>query len=37
MALDTGCQAISLGENRLRTETAALVACMGVNFLNDEM
>lgn len=34
MAMDKGMQAISLGENRLRTETAALVACMGVNFLN---
>lgn len=37
MAMDKGLQAISLGENRLRTETAALVACMGVNFLNGEI
>lgn len=37
MAIDKGVQAISLGENRLRTETAALVACMGVNFLNGEI
>ena len=30
-------KAISLGESRLRTETAALVACMEVNFLNGEL
>ncbi len=32
-----GSLAISLGEYRLRTETAALVACMGVNFKNREI
>ncbi|MFW5725590.1 MAG: 16S rRNA (uracil(1498)-N(3))-methyltransferase [Bacteroidota bacterium] len=37
MAMDKGMQAISLGEYRLRTETAALVACMGVNFINNEV
>jgi len=34
---DKGARAISLGESRLRTETAALVACMGFNFLNGEL
>ena len=37
LARDKGIQAISLGQNRLRTETAALVACMEVNFLNGEL
>jgi 16S rRNA (uracil1498-N3)-methyltransferase len=34
---EKGARAISLGESRLRTETAALVACMGFNFLNGEL
>ncbi|HEY4322374.1 MAG TPA: 16S rRNA (uracil(1498)-N(3))-methyltransferase [Mucilaginibacter sp.] len=33
-ALHNGFTAISLGESRLRTETAALEACFEVNFLN---
>lgn len=33
-ALATGFKAITLGESRLRTETAALAACFEVNFLN---
>lgn len=33
-ALDIGFKPISLGENRLRTETAALVACHSIVFLN---
>lgn len=33
-ALNTGYKAITLGESRLRTETAALAACFEVNFLN---
>jgi 16S rRNA (uracil1498-N3)-methyltransferase len=33
-ALSLGFKAISLGESRLRTETAALAACFEVNFLN---
>ncbi len=33
-ALDTGFTAISLGESRLRTETAALAACMEVELVN---
>ena len=37
LAGEKGIQAISLGQNRLRTETAALVACMEVNFLNGEL
>jgi 16S rRNA (uracil1498-N3)-methyltransferase len=37
LARDKGIQAISLGQNRLRTETAALVACMEVNFMNGEL
>ena len=37
LAGERGIQAISLGQNRLRTETAALVACMGVNFMNEEL
>ena len=34
MALENGFKAITLGESRLRTETAALEACFEVNFLN---
>lgn len=34
LALQAGYQAISLGESRLRTETAALVACMQVSVLH---
>ncbi|MGI4749113.1 MAG: 16S rRNA (uracil(1498)-N(3))-methyltransferase [Janthinobacterium lividum] len=34
MALENGFQAITLGNSRLRTETAALEACFEVNFLN---
>jgi 16S rRNA (uracil1498-N3)-methyltransferase len=33
-ALENGFQPITLGESRLRTETAALEACFEVNFLN---
>ncbi|MGZ3765440.1 MAG: 16S rRNA (uracil(1498)-N(3))-methyltransferase [Mucilaginibacter sp.] len=33
-ALNIGFKAITLGESRLRTETAALEACFEVNFLN---
>jgi 16S rRNA (uracil1498-N3)-methyltransferase len=33
-ASENGFKAISLGSSRLRTETAALVACMEVNFMN---
>lgn len=33
-ARDKGFQAIGLGEARLRTETAALVACHSINFMN---
>jgi 16S rRNA (uracil1498-N3)-methyltransferase len=33
-ALDNGFKALTLGESRLRTETAALEACFEVNFLN---
>jgi len=33
-AQDKGFQAIGLGEARLRTETAALVACHSINFMN---
>ena len=33
-ALNFNFKAITLGENRLRTETAALEACFEVNFLN---
>lgn len=33
-AISKGCQAISLGNTRLRTETAALYACMEINLLN---
>lgn len=34
LAQDKGVQAISLGNHRLRTETAALAACIEINFLN---
>ncbi len=34
MALQNGYNAITLGESRLRTETAALEACFEANFLN---
>jgi 16S rRNA (uracil1498-N3)-methyltransferase len=34
MALQDGYKAITLGESRLRTETAGLEACFEVNFLN---
>ena len=34
LALDQGFLPISLGESRLRTETAALEACFEINFLN---
>jgi 16S rRNA (uracil1498-N3)-methyltransferase len=37
LAHSKGIQAISLGQNRLRTETAALVACVEVNFMNGEL
>jgi 16S rRNA (uracil1498-N3)-methyltransferase len=33
-ALNNGFKALSLGESRLRTETAALEACFEINFLN---
>ena len=35
MAYENGFTSISLGENRLRTETAALVACTVVNMINN--
>ena len=35
MALDNKFIPVSLGSTRLRTETAAIVACHSVNFLND--
>ena len=34
-ALEAGFKAISLGDNRLRTETAALYACMQVKFMSE--
>jgi 16S rRNA (uracil1498-N3)-methyltransferase len=36
-ATQQGIKSITLGESRLRTETAALVACMGFNFMNGEL
>jgi len=36
-ALKNGFKAITLGESRLRTETAALAACFEVNFLNRQL
>lgn len=35
LALDNGFTEISLGESRLRTETAALYACMALNVINE--
>jgi 16S rRNA (uracil1498-N3)-methyltransferase len=35
LALDHGYKAITLGDNRLRTETAALYACMQLKFLSE--
>lgn len=35
LALDNGFQPVSLGESRLRTETAGVVACHTVNLLNE--
>jgi len=34
IGLQNGYKAITLGESRLRTETAALEACFEANFLN---
>ena len=34
LALNKGFKALTLGENRLRTETAALAVCFEVNYLN---
>lgn len=34
MALENGFQKVSLGKNRLRTETAGLVACCTINIIN---
>jgi 16S rRNA (uracil1498-N3)-methyltransferase len=34
LALDSGFQELTLGESRLRTETAALVACHSIQFLD---
>ncbi len=34
LALENGFEAITLGQSRLRTETAALEACFEINFLN---
>lgn len=36
-ATQAGIKSITLGESRLRTETAALAACMGINFMNGEL
>ena len=35
-ALENGFKEISLGESRLRTETAALFACAAINILNND-
>ena len=35
-ALETGFQSVSLGPSRLRTETAAVVACHIINILNEK-
>lgn len=35
LAVDNGFQEISLGQSRLRTETASLVACTAVAFINE--
>jgi len=34
LALDSGYRKVSLGKNRLRTETAALAACHILNLVN---
>ena len=34
LALQNDYKAITLGDSRLRTETAALAACFEINFLN---
>lgn len=34
LALSAGCKPVSLGSRRLRTETAALAACLAFNFTN---
>ncbi len=36
LALDNGFKEISLGESRLRTETAALYACTTINIINND-
>ncbi len=36
-AINAGFQSLTLGENRLRTETAAVHACSGYAFLNSEL
>jgi len=36
-ALDVGYKPVSLGESRLRTETAAIVACHSVAFVNEDI
>ncbi len=36
MAQENGCFAISLGKERLRTETAALMACATINLINQQ-
>jgi len=36
LALQTGFEPVSLGESRLRTETAAVVACHSVAFVNEK-
>lgn len=36
MALSSGFEPVSLGPQRLRTETAALVSCMTVHFVNNQ-
>lgn len=35
LAIELGCQPFTLGKVRLRTETAALTACLCVRFIND--
>jgi 16S rRNA (uracil1498-N3)-methyltransferase len=35
LALKSGFQAVSLGESRLRTETAGMVACHTLNLMNE--
>ena len=34
LALNKGYKALTLGDNRLRTETAALSVCFEINYLN---